>query len=323
MCAALAGQRGRRVLLIEHYRIVGEKIRISGGGRCNFTNIHVEPGELSFAAIPTSAARRSPATRRAISCARRAPRHPLAREEARPAVLRRVRAADHRDAEDRMRARRRDVVAAVCGRRRRSRGRSRSPSTTPRGHGARVVAGGRHRRTLGAEDRRDAVRLRLAEQFGLAVVPPRPALVPLAFAPDAARALRRSVRDLGRRRGRRATAAGFARTCCSRIAAFRARRSCRSRRTGTDATPLADRPRCRASMSRAWLRIARAQRRAGCDNLLARRLPERFAQRGAKRTTRPAGARARRREARSDVARALHRLAASCRRARSAATRPK
>ena len=40
MCAAVAGKRGRRVLLIEHYHIVGEKIRISGGGRCNFTNIH-------------------------------------------------------------------------------------------------------------------------------------------------------------------------------------------------------------------------------------------------------------------------------------------
>ncbi|HET9469961.1 MAG TPA: aminoacetone oxidase family FAD-binding enzyme, partial [Usitatibacter sp.] len=40
MCAATAGQRGRRVLLVEHYAKVGEKIRISGGGRCNFTNIH-------------------------------------------------------------------------------------------------------------------------------------------------------------------------------------------------------------------------------------------------------------------------------------------
>ena len=43
MCAAVAGQRGRRVLLIEHYHIVGEKIRISGGGRCNFTNVHAGP----------------------------------------------------------------------------------------------------------------------------------------------------------------------------------------------------------------------------------------------------------------------------------------
>ncbi|HET9651159.1 MAG TPA: NAD(P)/FAD-dependent oxidoreductase, partial [Usitatibacter sp.] len=40
MCAAVAGQRGRRVLLVDHYAKVGEKIRISGGGRCNFTNLH-------------------------------------------------------------------------------------------------------------------------------------------------------------------------------------------------------------------------------------------------------------------------------------------
>jgi hypothetical protein len=40
MCAATAGERGRRVLLIDHYPKVGEKIRISGGGRCNFTNVH-------------------------------------------------------------------------------------------------------------------------------------------------------------------------------------------------------------------------------------------------------------------------------------------
>jgi predicted Rossmann fold flavoprotein len=40
MCAATAGQRGRRVLLIDHADQVGKKILISGGGRCNFTNIH-------------------------------------------------------------------------------------------------------------------------------------------------------------------------------------------------------------------------------------------------------------------------------------------
>src|SRR5512139_3073127 len=43
MCAARAGQRGRRVLLIEHYHRLGEKIRISGGGRCNFTNRFASP----------------------------------------------------------------------------------------------------------------------------------------------------------------------------------------------------------------------------------------------------------------------------------------
>ncbi|QNG43743.1 BaiN/RdsA family NAD(P)/FAD-dependent oxidoreductase [Sphingobium yanoikuyae] len=40
MCAATAGQRGRRVLLTDHADAPGKKILISGGGRCNFTNIH-------------------------------------------------------------------------------------------------------------------------------------------------------------------------------------------------------------------------------------------------------------------------------------------
>jgi len=42
-CAAQAGQRGRRVLLIDHSERVAEKIRISGGGRCNFTNRELDP----------------------------------------------------------------------------------------------------------------------------------------------------------------------------------------------------------------------------------------------------------------------------------------
>lgn len=43
MCAAVAGQRGRRVMLIDHAAKLAEKIRISGGGRCNFTNINTSP----------------------------------------------------------------------------------------------------------------------------------------------------------------------------------------------------------------------------------------------------------------------------------------
>ena len=43
MCAATAGQRGKKVLLLDHAKNVGEKIRISGGGRCNFTNYHTSP----------------------------------------------------------------------------------------------------------------------------------------------------------------------------------------------------------------------------------------------------------------------------------------
>ncbi len=43
MCAAVAGQRGKKVVLIDHAGKLAEKIRISGGGRCNFTNLHAGP----------------------------------------------------------------------------------------------------------------------------------------------------------------------------------------------------------------------------------------------------------------------------------------
>src|SRR4030095_9957582 len=43
MCAIEAGKRGRKVLVIEHAEKIGKKILISGGGRCNFTNIHTKP----------------------------------------------------------------------------------------------------------------------------------------------------------------------------------------------------------------------------------------------------------------------------------------
>jgi hypothetical protein len=43
MCASVAGQRGKSVVLIDHAEKLAEKIRISGGGRCNFTNIDASP----------------------------------------------------------------------------------------------------------------------------------------------------------------------------------------------------------------------------------------------------------------------------------------
>ena len=45
MCAIAAGQRGRRVLVVDHANKVGKKILMSGGGRCNFTNLGVTPGQ--------------------------------------------------------------------------------------------------------------------------------------------------------------------------------------------------------------------------------------------------------------------------------------
>ena len=46
MCAATAGRRGRRVLVLEGSNKVGKKILMSGGGRCNFTNLHCEPANF-------------------------------------------------------------------------------------------------------------------------------------------------------------------------------------------------------------------------------------------------------------------------------------
>ena len=43
MCAIEAGKRGRRVAVLEHADRLGKKILISGGGRCNFTNLHCQP----------------------------------------------------------------------------------------------------------------------------------------------------------------------------------------------------------------------------------------------------------------------------------------
>lgn len=43
MCAIEAGKRGRSVLVIDHAKRPADKIRISGGGRCNFTNLHASP----------------------------------------------------------------------------------------------------------------------------------------------------------------------------------------------------------------------------------------------------------------------------------------
>jgi predicted Rossmann fold flavoprotein len=46
MSAIEAGKRGRKILLVDHAKKIGEKIRISGGGRCNFTNIHTHPSKF-------------------------------------------------------------------------------------------------------------------------------------------------------------------------------------------------------------------------------------------------------------------------------------
>jgi predicted Rossmann fold flavoprotein len=46
MCAIETGKRGRKVLLVDHSKKIGEKIRISGGGRCNFTNLNTQSSKF-------------------------------------------------------------------------------------------------------------------------------------------------------------------------------------------------------------------------------------------------------------------------------------
>src|SRR5690349_14554030 len=47
MCAITAAERGRRVLLLDHSNKAGKKILVSGGGRCNFTNMYAEPANFA------------------------------------------------------------------------------------------------------------------------------------------------------------------------------------------------------------------------------------------------------------------------------------
>ncbi len=65
MCAATAGYRGRSVLLLEHSNKIGRKILMSGGGRCNFTNLHNSPANYlsANAHFCKSALSRYPASR--------------------------------------------------------------------------------------------------------------------------------------------------------------------------------------------------------------------------------------------------------------------
>ena len=237
MCAAQAGRRGRRVLLIEHYPVLGEKIRISGGGRCNFTNVNAGPANYLSQNPDFCRSALSRYTPRDFIAL--VERHGIRYHEKKLGQLfcDGFGARDHRDAEDRVRSRRRRLADAL----RRRRGRARRAATVDdrdvaAGRCTRRVAGDRDRRPDGAEDRRDAVRLShrravrsrdrpAAAGAGAAVVPS-----------GGARPLRRPRRRVGRRGSlvRRRALSREPAVHASRT--VRSRRSCRSRRTGTAGT---------------------------------------------------------------------------------------
>ena len=183
MCAATAGQRGRRVLLIEHYGVLGEKIRISGGGRCNFTNLGAGPANY-LSQNPdfcrSALARYTPRDFIAL-----VERHKIAyhekklgqlfcNETARDIISMLVSECDRGGVEWRMpcsvdgivREGSGFVVATPLGA-------ARAPSVV-------IATGGLTVPKIGASP----FGYRAATQFGLNVVPPRPALVPLACPPE-------------------------------------------------------------------------------------------------------------------------------------------
>ena len=219
MCAAVAGQRGRRVLLVDHADAPGKKILISGGGRCNFTNIHTAPDRYLSANphFAKSALRRY--TPRGLPRPGRAPPHRLARKDARPAVLRRLGAADRRNAAGRMRQGRRcDVALGQSGRARSTmrdgRFRVALGDANVAAPALVIATGGPSIPKLGAT----GFAYDLARRFGLKMVEPRPG----AGAADARRRGGAVPRAVGGRRPRSSPAPArraFAKPPCSRIAA--------------------------------------------------------------------------------------------------------
>jgi predicted Rossmann fold flavoprotein len=184
MCAAQAGHRGRRVLLVDHYPKLGEKIRISGGGRCNFTNVNAGPANY-LSRNPdfcrSALARYTPRDFIAL-----VERHGIAWHEKKlgqlfcdgpsQAIIAMLKAECARGGVAWR------MPCAVLSVERAGDGFVVATSEGPVACGALVVAtGGLTVPKIGATP----FAYRLAEQFGLAVVPPRPALVPLAFAPEA------------------------------------------------------------------------------------------------------------------------------------------
>jgi predicted Rossmann fold flavoprotein len=183
MCAATAGRRGRRVLLVDHYAKVGEKIRISGGGRCNFTNIHATHRDFLS---------RNPDFCRS-ALARYTPRDFIALVE-RHGIAYHEKTLGQLFCDDSSK-RIIDMMIEEC----RAGGvtwrqpcevrgvkRAGDAFEVDTGEGqvlasSLVVAtGGLTVPKIGATP----FAYRLAEQFGLAVVPPKPALVPLGFDPE-------------------------------------------------------------------------------------------------------------------------------------------
>jgi predicted Rossmann fold flavoprotein len=180
MCAGLAGQRGRRVVLIDHAAKLAEKIRISGGGRCNFTNKDAGPANF-VSANPhfcrSALSRYTPADFLALMAKHRLGWHEKHRgqlfcDDSSDGIIRMLkRECDAGGVEWRMPC----SIASVA---RQDDGFVLDTSSGPiRARSLVVATGGLSIPAIGATD----FGFKLARQFGLKIVEPRPALVPLTF----------------------------------------------------------------------------------------------------------------------------------------------
>lgn len=183
MCAAQAGQRGRRVLLIDHAAKIGERIRISGGGRCNFTNRDINAD--NFLSQNPHFARSALAQFSQFDFIKLVERYRIAYHEKTLGQLFCDDSAQQIIAMLRAECDRGDVQWAqpykVLGVDKSAAG---FDVTTEEGvfacRSLVVASGGLAIPQLGATP----FGYRLAEQFGIPVIAPQPALVPLALAPE-------------------------------------------------------------------------------------------------------------------------------------------
>jgi predicted Rossmann fold flavoprotein len=182
MCAIEAGKRSKRVVVLEHNERIGKKILISGGGRCNFTNVHCRP-ENFLSANPhfakSALARYTPADFVALVAKHRIPYHEKTLGQLfcdRSAHdITTMLEAECGAVGTRIicRARVSDVSHATEFTVRTNAGELRAPALV-------VATGGLSIPKIGAS----GFGYDLARQFGLKIVQPRPALVPLLFARD-------------------------------------------------------------------------------------------------------------------------------------------
>jgi predicted Rossmann fold flavoprotein len=185
-CAGIAGQRGLRVLLLDHAERVAEKIRISGGGRCNFTNRDASPAQ--FLSDNPSFCRSALARYRPSDFIELLDRHGIGYHEKHLGQL-----FCDRSSADVINMLLAECAAGQVVRRQPCAVRAvRQPggggfeldtdAGVVRGAQLVVATGGLPVPQIGASD----FGLKLARQFGHAVVEPRPALVPLTLAAEPA-----------------------------------------------------------------------------------------------------------------------------------------